>query len=345
LTGRPSVSMIGRELRSIFPAVLRRCRDFCAVARRRAGTDYRGGLHSRAGGHAADRVLTGARKLSRSSVGAVRDGRDVAAGTLFDRDSGQSLVDHSGCRLPTGDGTGPREQMARPGHDAAQLRIPDGHLVMADGRTASPWHMGTSAARRSVDYRRRLEAFFRAGSITDPCVAAVELSIRYATASELLNAHPMIVAEYAGDQIADLLGSVWSLMVHAHEDGLFARQTIRTQNDAGEFLRKLIGSRCDECLVVLFLNAGHGLIDYETIAVGEPDSVQCSSRRILLRAISRGASRIIVAHNHPSGDPRPSKLDILATRDLADAARAMGIVLDDHLVVAAGDVCSAMFAS
>ncbi len=245
--------MIGHDFRSIFSDLLRRC-DFLNVARRRAGTDDRRGLHPRTGGHASGRFLTGARKLSRSSVGLVRDGRDVAAGTLLDRNLGQPLVDHSSCRLPTGGSARPCDQMAGPGHDAAELRIPDGHLVMADGRLASPWHVGTSATRRNVDYRRRLEAVFRAGSITDPCVAAVELSIRYATASELLNAHPVIVAEYAGEQIADLLGSVWSLMVHAHEDGLVAPNH-RTQDDAGEFLRKLIGSRCDECLVVLFLDA------------------------------------------------------------------------------------------
>jgi DNA repair protein RadC len=337
--------MIGRDLRSIFPNLLRRCRDLFNLARRWAGTDYRGGLHPRIGRHAAGGFLTGARKLPCSSVGVVRGGRDVAAGTLLDRSSGQPVVDHSSCGLPTGGSARPRGEMARTGHDAAELRTPDGHLVMADGGAASPGHVDPSATRRTVDYRRRLEAFFRAASIKDPCVGALELSIRYATASELLNAHPVIVAEYAGEQVADLLGSVWSLMVHAHEDGLFARQTIRTLSDAGEFLMKLIGSRCDECVVVLFLNTKGRLIDYETIAVGEPNCVQWSSRRILLRAISRGASRIIVAHNHPSGDPHPSRQDILATRELVDAARAMGIVLDDHLVVAAGDVCSAMFAS
>jgi DNA repair protein RadC len=71
--------------------------------------------------------------------------------------------------------------------------------------------------------------------------------------------------------------------------------------------------------------------------------VDFDQRRILLRAMGRGASGIIVAHNHPSGDSTPSRSDVEVTRRLADLAEVLGITLHDHLVVAGGETRSAMF--
>lgn len=131
-------------------------------------------------------------------------------------------------------------------------------------------------------------------------------------------------------------------MTWAAEDSLRVRQPIRCERDAGAFLKTLIGFRCDECLVVLFLDAARGLIDHEVIASGRADSVEFDQRRILLGALGRGAAGIIVAHNHPSGDPRPSTSDLKVTRRLADVARGVGICLHDHLVIAGGEVRSAL---
>ncbi len=133
-------------------------------------------------------------------------------------------------------------------------------------------------------------------------------------------------------------------MIQAASEELHERPALPAPEDVARFLKALIGFRCDECLVVLFLDARRRLIDHEVVAVGAADSVPCDQRRIVLRAICRGAKAIIVAHNHPSGDPRPSSSDIQATRLLADATRGVGICLQDHLVIAGGEVRSAMLA-
>jgi DNA repair protein RadC len=135
------------------------------------------------------------------------------------------------------------------------------------------------------------------------------------------------------------------MMAWALQDELRERPSICDQRAAARFLKATLGFRCDELLVVLFLDARRRLIDHEIIAVGRPDSVDFDQRRILLRAIGRGASGIIVAHNHPSGDSRPSRSDVEITRRLADLAEAFGIKLHDHLVVAGGHTRSAMFAA
>jgi DNA repair protein RadC len=139
-----------------------------------------------------------------------------------------------------------------------------------------------------------------------------------------------------------LSGARW-LMIHALKDELSERPVIANADGAAVFLKQLIGFRCDELLIALYLDARRRLIDYEVVAAGRPDSVDFDERRILLQAMARGATGLILAHNHPSGDPRPSRSDSQATRRIAHVAGALGICLHDHLVVAGDEVRSAMF--
>jgi DNA repair protein RadC len=158
--------------------------------------------------------------------------------------------------------------------------------------------------------------------------------------SELLSADPIVVTDYSGETVARALAGARDLMTGVLEERLRKRQPVRSTNDATELLKHLIGLRSDEFLVVLFLDSARGFIDHEVVAVGRVNAVDLDSRRILFRAIGRGAAGIIVAHNHPSGDPRPSSSDVRSTRMLADAARAFEITLHDHLIVARDGVFS-----
>ena len=60
-------------------------------------------------------------------------------------------------------------------------------------------------------------------------------------------------------------------------------------------------------------------------------------RAIFAAGLRHGAEGLVIAHNHPSGDPEPSRADIEATRRLADVAAALGIRLHDHLIFAGGE--------
>jgi DNA repair protein RadC len=74
---------------------------------------------------------------------------------------------------------------------------------------------------------------------------------------------------------------------------------------------------------------------------GEPESVVVPVREILLDAARYGSSGVVLAHNHPTGDARPSNADCTATRKLARAAEAFDVTILDHLIFA-GDDCSSM---
>jgi DNA repair protein RadC len=85
---------------------------------------------------------------------------------------------------------------------------------------------------------------------------------------------------------------------------------------------------------ILFLDRKNKLIADEAQQRGTVDHTPVYPREVLKRALELGASAIILVHNHPSGDPTPSRADIEMTKELDDAARRLGIQVHDHVVIA-----------
>ena len=84
---------------------------------------------------------------------------------------------------------------------------------------------------------------------------------------------------------------------------------------------------------VLFLDRKNVLVADEVQAKGTVDHTPVYPREIVKRALEHGASALILVHNHPSGDPTPSRADIEMTREIAQAAKALHIAVHDHLVI------------
>lgn len=84
---------------------------------------------------------------------------------------------------------------------------------------------------------------------------------------------------------------------------------------------------------LLFLDRKNHLISDEVVQRGTIDHTPLYPREVVKRALEVGASALILVHNHPTGDPTPSKADIDMTRTLARAAEGVGISLHDHLVI------------
>lgn len=95
-----------------------------------------------------------------------------------------------------------------------------------------------------------------------------------------------------------------------------------------------------EHLYGLYLDRKGGLISKETISIGSLSSSIVHPREVFKTAVKCSAASVIIAHNHPSGDPTPSREDFEITRRLAEAGRIMGIELIDHLVIGHKSYCS-----
>jgi DNA repair protein RadC len=95
-----------------------------------------------------------------------------------------------------------------------------------------------------------------------------------------------------------------------------------------------------ECFWALFLNTKHQIIGDEILSRGGLDHAPIRAADLFRKAVEVSASALIVAHNHPSGDPTPSVQDIKVTEQLQDAGRILGIRLLDHIVVGNGTYTS-----
>jgi DNA repair protein RadC len=98
--------------------------------------------------------------------------------------------------------------------------------------------------------------------------------------------------------------------------------------------------QAQERFAVLFLDIKHRILGTKVITIGTATETLAHPRDIFKEVIKQGATRAIVAHNHPSGSLEPSQEDIHLTRQLIEAASILGIPILDHLILGNGDFCS-----
>lgn len=106
------------------------------------------------------------------------------------------------------------------------------------------------------------------------------------------------------------------------------------------YLKALLGTEPRERFVVLFLDASQRLIACETLGEGTLTHAPVYSREVVRRALELSAASLILVHNHPSGDTRPSDEDIATTAQIERAAAILDIRVLDHLIVAGDTIVS-----
>jgi DNA repair protein RadC len=117
------------------------------------------------------------------------------------------------------------------------------------------------------------------------------------------------------------------------ESRVEGRPVLSSWDALGDYLQASMAHSPVEQVRVLFLNAKNMLLANEVMWDGSVDEASVHVREVISRAITLGATAIVIVHNHPSGDPAPSQQDIRLTRDLVEAGRHMKITVHDHVIV------------
>lgn len=101
-----------------------------------------------------------------------------------------------------------------------------------------------------------------------------------------------------------------------------------------------IANASSEHILIGYFDQGHRLIRIDHIASGATDTAEIPMRAIMRDALQLSAYSIVLAHNHPSGDTRPSRADIATTQDVARMFHPVQIRVDDHLIVSGDQIFS-----
>ena len=111
---------------------------------------------------------------------------------------------------------------------------------------------------------------------------------------------------------------------------------LRTSTDVARVLRPLFDGIDREKFVVVLLDAKHRPIGVNTVSIGSLTASIVAPREVFKPAIVGSAAALLLAHNHPSGDPSPSAEDIELTKRLRDAGELLGIRVLDHVILGDG---------
>ena len=114
---------------------------------------------------------------------------------------------------------------------------------------------------------------------------------------------------------------------------LRGRDFLKSTREVFDYLYYTLRDRKTEVFLVLYLDVRNGVMELEEVFQGGVSGSYIDVQVVLRRALALGAAKIVCAHNHPSGRPSPSEGDTRVTRELAFAARAVGLHLVDHLIV------------
>nr|WP_319005005.1 DNA repair protein RadC [Mesobacillus jeotgali] len=111
------------------------------------------------------------------------------------------------------------------------------------------------------------------------------------------------------------------------------RYVIRSPEDGAKYLMNDMRFLTQEHFVCLYLNTKNQVIHRQTIFIGSLNASIVHPREVYKEAVRRSAASVICVHNHPSGDPTPSREDIEVTKRLAESGKIVGIELLDHLII------------
>jgi DNA repair protein RadC len=112
-----------------------------------------------------------------------------------------------------------------------------------------------------------------------------------------------------------------------------AGESVGCPREAVDIARHVIGAQISECLLAIFVDARNRVTGYAEVARGALNATRFTPRDVLVPALHASAGGLIVAHNHPSGDPAPSRADRQVTVALRNACTVIGVPLLDHVIV------------
>jgi len=181
-----------------------------------------------------------------------------------------------------------------------------------------------------------IELLLTIGTPRKDCKDAAKAAIRrFKTLQGVLEASVKELCEVEGIGPKNLFGIklIKAIADRYLEKKLINKDPITNSKELFDFLYHDLGDKNRECFKVIFLDAKNRVVSTETLFRGTLTASSVYPREVIRAALDHHAAALIFAHNHPSGDPKPSTDDISITRQLLFACRVMGITVHEHVII------------
>jgi DNA repair protein RadC len=225
-----------------------------------------------------------------------------------------------------GDGTEENEQRSfleapLPDHSGHRQRLRD--RFRKGGADALP------------DYELLELVLFRALPRRDTKGIAKRLLARFGSFAEVVNAPDPRLKEVqdVGDSVVTELKLIRAAALRLVRNDVVQRPALSSGKQVLDYLRAAQGYEHREQFRIIFLDKRNRLIADEVQGEGTVDHTPVYVREVVKRALELSATAIILVHNHPSGDPTPSRADIDMTKQIVASAAPLGIAVHDHIIV------------
>jgi DNA repair protein RadC len=230
-------------------------------------------------------------------------------------------------------------------------------MISEDGELGGDTAGGNTVDNGTAGHRERLRTrFLNGGADAMPDYELLEMTLfaalprrdtkplakallaRFGSFAEVIAAPRARLLEVkgVGESVANHLKIVEAAAHRLARTKVMGRPALSSWSALLDYCTTAMARSQNEEFRVLFLDRKNNLIADEVQNRGTVDHTPVYPREIIKRALELGASAIILVHNHPSGDPTPSKADILMTREIVTAAKALSIAVHDHLVIGRG---------
>lgn len=193
-----------------------------------------------------------------------------------------------------------------------------------------------------ADYELLELYMFRSIPRRDVKPIAKNLIAKFGSFAEVITAPLALLAEVKGvsEKTALDLKILQAGAVKLGQQSIMHRPVLSSWSALLDYCRSVMQFENKEQFRVLFLDRKNRLIADEVLGQGTIDRAPVYPREVIKRALEVGAAAIILAHNHPSGDPTPSRSDIDMTNQIITAAKAINISVHDHLIIGRNDTVS-----
>jgi len=170
---------------------------------------------------------------------------------------------------------------------------------------------------------------------------AHEMVVRFGSLQNLLEAsiQELMEVKGIGPAKAIQLKAAFGIALKTTQKSFVPTDPIHARQ-AYELVRHELADQKQEMLMVILKDVKGRLITTEKVSVGTVSDVLVHPREVFFPAVRHKASSLILAHNHPSGDPTPSSADLELTKHLVRSSKIMGIHLDDHLIIGSSSFIS-----